>query len=378
MEKIRKRKIQRKRARSYLWPAVLLCSAVFFGDRLFRSIPEFGELASITAPVTTRRIHDAKFQFQLEGVDQVFKVHAESTENWYAILAAAETQGVLTVRTWPAVLEGRGWPFVPFLHSQPWQVEHEGKVLLSYRERAAKGESVRRVHGIAFLLSIGALGWWLVRSMRPDAEPRPVRRRKRGEAAETKESESTSDAMPKAARWFWDLFGVLILVVVAGFAVMDKIERDTPIPAATELVEVSGVVFDVQVETRARPRGGSSSSVDEIAGFSFELKGREGRWEIPEGHVYYSLLARSLVPGAEARLLVANRGWVAEHGEPLGKEQIWSVEVGSEQIVSHAQTTAVALQRREESDPWWMFAFVVLVSLACFANGRLWGAGSRE
>ena len=135
MEKIRRKKIQRRKTRPYFWRAAILCSAVFFGDSLFRSIPEFGELASITAPVTTHRVHDAKLRFQLKGVDQVFKVHAKSTEYWYAILDAAETQGELTVRTRPAVLEGRGWPFVPFTHSQPWQVEHEGKVLLSYRER---------------------------------------------------------------------------------------------------------------------------------------------------------------------------------------------------------------------------------------------------
>ncbi|MDP6386672.1 MAG: hypothetical protein QGI93_10810, partial [Planctomycetota bacterium] len=308
--------------------------------------------------MTTHRVHDAKLRFQLKGVDQVFKVHAKSTEYWYAILDAAETQGELTVRTRPAVLEGRGWPFVPFTHSQPWQVEHEGKVLLSYRERAAKSESVKLVSGIAFLLSIGALGWWLVRITGPDAEPRPVRRRKSREAAETEESESTSDAMPKAARWFWDLFGALILVAVVGSAVMSKFDRDTPIPAATELVEVGGVVVDVQVETSGGHGTGSASAVEKIAGFSFELKGREGRWEIPKRHVYYSLLARSLVPGVEARLLVANGGWVAEHGEPVGTEQIWSVEVGSEQIVSHAQMTAAALRRREDSDPWWALALV--------------------
>ena len=362
--------------RSYYWLVALLCSAGFFGDLLLRSIPEFDELASITAPVTSRRVYDAKFHFQLEGVDQVFKVHAKSTSDWYAIRDAAETEGLLTVRTWPAVLEGRGWPFVPFVHNLPWQIEHEGEVLLSYQERAAKMNSVKVLNWVAFLLSIGGLGWWLVRALRPEEEPRPVRRRKRGGSAEARESDATSGSTLRAARWFWDLLGALILVVLIGYVVMNRSDRETPIPAASELVEVGGLVVDVEVETSGG-YGTGMSSVEEVAGISFRVEGREGRWEIPQRHLHYPLLARSLVPGAEVRLLVASPDWVAEHGEPLGEEQLWSVEVGGEQVVSHTQMTAAALQWREDSDPWWAFAFFVLAGLACFANGRLWGAGAR-
>lgn len=357
--------------RRFGWPGLLLFLVVSSADVVFRSVPEFDELASVTEAVSTHEVHDAKLRFRLEGVDYEFAVPATSTEQWYAILEAAEEQRTLTVWTWPAVLEGRGWPWVPYFQRVPWQIELEGQALLAYQERAAHSRSQNLPFLFTLLASASALSWWVVRARRPDAEPRS---RESAPVDSEPENEAAPHSMPKAARWFWDLFGTLILFALVGLYVTDRSDRDAPIPTATDLVEMSGAVADVQVKTRKKH---TDSSIYEIYGFSFALQGQQGRWEIQKTHWRYDLLARRLVPDASARFFVANEVWVAEHGEPWPTEHVWSVEVNGEQLISPGQATESARMRRERSDPGWVFGIVALAGLACFANGRLWGRGHR-
>jgi len=360
--------------RKFIWPALWLFLLFASADVVLRSVPELDELDSVTAPVTHSEIDEVELEFRLEGVDRTLKVPAKGNENFYAITEAAESKQPLTVTTWPQVLEGKGWPSVPYFDNTPWQIEADGKVLLAYRDRVAQNADFRSLSWIILVVSGALMGLWCRRYFGSQAGRDVGRKESREPRRERSEPELAG--MPPSARWFWDIAGGCVLCFVLVWMLLEAFGQARPIPAATDLVEKNGVVTDVEVETGRVSHGQSSTRAREIKRFSFALEGDEARWDVPKVHWNYDVLARSLVPGATARLLVENDAWVAKHGRSTGIEQLWGVEVAGEGIVTFAQQTEMARRRRERPTPWLLLGFVVLCGAACFAHGRLWGRSS--
>ena len=178
--------------RKFILPALCLFLLLGSADVLLRSTPEFDELESVTAPVTHSEIDETTLEFRLEGVDRTFEVSAKSNDNFYAITEATELQQPLTVTTWPGVLQGKGWPSVPYFSSVPWQIEKDGKVLLAYQDRAANSQNFRWLAWIILIVAGTLLGRWLQRYFGSEAstakaasreEPRVRSRAPRGAPA---------------------------------------------------------------------------------------------------------------------------------------------------------------------------------------------------
>jgi hypothetical protein len=178
--------------------------------------------------------------------------------------------------------------------------------------------------------------------------------------------------MPRSARWFWDIAGAFLLCVSLVWIFAALFGQERPIPTAADLVWKSGVVTGVRLDT-GKVRTGPQFTQQEIKSFSFALEDVEGRWDVPKAHWNYDALARTLVPDADARLLVENGAWVAKHGRSTGIEQVWGIEVRGEKIVSLRQQTELAHQRRARPTPWILIALVLFAGATCFAYGRLWG-----
>jgi len=364
----------------YLWLAVLVFLCVVSADRVLRPIPEFDELASVTAAVTEHEIYRTKLRFELEGVDHEFEASINLTDQFYAIVKAAEERQQLTLWTWPAVLEGHAWPLVPFHTKQPWQLESEGAVLISYEQIAEKSRGDVLGFWVIFLCSAFALIWLFFRALRSGEDPRRATRRaaRRDEPADDDgEQEDDSLAMPRAARWFWDIFGGGVLVMAVLIYFESQGDQGGAIPAATDLIEVSGEVTDLEVETRTVGSGAHSSGHEVISGISFTVAHGEPRLLIMKGHWRYDLLARRLIPGVFARILIRRPEWLAEHGKSTRNEDVWSVEVDGEQILSLEEEVAVARRWRERPFPWLFLVLVTLGGAAFFAHGRLWGRGRK-
>lgn len=358
--------------RKFMLPALWLFLLLACADVLLRSIPEFDELESVTAPVTHSEIDETTLEFRLEGVDRTFEVSAKGNDNFYAITEATELKQPLTVTTWPGVLEGKGWPSVPYFSNVPWQIEKDGKVLLAYQDRVANSGTFRWLAWIILIVSGTLLGLWLKRYFSPEASTAPAVSREESRVPRSGPGESTSAGMPRSARWFWDIAGGVLLCLALVSMLVGAFGQKRAIPTVTDLVEKNGVVTDVRVDT-GKVLTGQRNRLKEIKKFSFALEGDEARWAVPKVHWNYDALARSLVPGATARLLVENDAWVAKHGRSTGIEQLWGVEVGGAKVVTLAQQTELARRQRARPMPWLLIGLIVLGGAACFAYGRLWG-----
>lgn len=361
----------RERANEWVWPGLLCLLIVLTATVAFRGTPDFEELGSVTAQVESHEIEDDELRLRLEGIDLDFTFYAGKTDQFYAIVNAAEARQPLTLWTWPGALESKNGASTPIHTSQVFQAEHNGKILLSYEQvRASHSSTVVWMWSI-LLLSTLLLGRWIYRKRHPKhKEPRATRQsRQTTEEEDAEEVEvTTRTGMPVSARWFWDLFGVAVFVLGIFLLLEEGDRRNPAIPTSGDLIEVTGQVTDLEIETNYKHR---ETWDKEIAGLTFGLTGQEGRWKIPSRHWCYDKLARRLLPDTTVQIRVAKPEWLAANeGDP---ERPWSVQVGDELVLSLDQETRSMRQKAERPMPWLFAIAIWLVAGACFAHGRLWG-----
>lgn len=361
----------RSRTNEWVWPGVLCLMIFLTADMTFRGMPDLDELRSVTAQVESHEIEDDKLHFRLEGVDLDFTVHVANTDHFYTIVNAAEARQTLTLWTWPATLEGKSWPSTPFHASRIFQVEHNGKVLLSYEQISASRNSTMVWMWSILLISTFLLGWWIYRKQTAKRTA-PARTRQSRQTSEDEEAEeeeaTTSTGMPVSARWFWDLFGVALFVVGILILLEEGGRRAPAIPTSNDLIVVTGEVTDLEIETNYQT---GENSDKEIAGIAFGLTGQQGRWKVASRHWRYDTLARRLLPDSKVKIRVPNAEWLAANGG--NPERPWSVQVGDELVLSLDQETRSMRQKAERPTSWLLVIAVWLAAGTCFAHGRLWG-----
>ena len=354
------------------WTALALVSWGFLGLEGVRPTPRFEDLVEVTARVERQGIDEAELHFWLKGVEKKFVVHAESLEGWYTLVAACEQGAELSLWTRPAVAENRLWPLASFFDRLPWQIEYKGELLQSYAEQRQRRSAPLWLLRCAFLAFSAGLAWRWHRMRNPLTEEshstrrtRPRREHRSEEPAESEEPEQGN----RAGRWFWNLLGLgLSLLVLYGVA-KERSDDSYPIPSRTDLVEKVGSVTDVEVKVINKSRGQRSSSLEEITGLSFGLEGDPNRWSIYKGQWRYDQLARQLAPGAQARLLVHSPEWLETHGAPPRNEDLWAVVVAEEPILSLEQQLSLVRKRREKKTSPQLLAVVAAAIAACFIQG---------
>ena len=347
------------------WTAAALAAWAFLGIESLRPTPELAELAKVTATVERQQVDRTRLLFWLEGVEQKFVVDAEGVDAWYELVDACERGAELSLWTWPAVLEDRPWPLASFHARLPWQIECKGKLLVSYDEVHEGRSGVIWLLRSLFLALTAGLAWWRHRVRYPKAEE-PRRRRKRKQAQDHSPDESQeTDHGGRVQRWCWNLMGLAFAVMFLFAGARERSQDSYPVPERGDLVEKVGTVVVVEVDVR---RGGSNS-VDKILGFSFGLEGEQGRWAVTRRQWPYDLLARRLVPGASVRLLVLGPEWLADHGAPPPNEDLWSVAVGEEQVLSLEQQQSLVRKRRERKSHPLALALVAAIVSACLIQG---------
>jgi len=332
-------------------------------------MPRFEDLVQVTAKVERQRIDEAELHFWLEGLGKKFVVGAESLEDWYKLVDACEQGAEISLWTRPAVAEDRIWPLSSFQDRQPWQIEYQGERLRSYAEHRQHRSGPLWLLRCSFL----ALTAWLIwrwRRMRAPQEQEPRSTRKSGPVRDHHEDEPREpDRGNRAGRWAWNLMGLGLSVLVLYGVARERSANSYPIPGRADLVEKVGTVTDVQVQVITKPGTQGSSGVEEITGLSFGLEGEPGRWSIYKGQWSYDQLARRLVSGAQARLLVHRPEWLEAHGEPPRNEDLWSVVVGETPILSLEQQVSLVRKRREKKASPKLLAFVAALIAACFIQG---------
>jgi len=334
--------------------------------------PDQEELVPLSGRVESHELSDATLHFTIPDSSRVFRVHARSQDNWYEIVEAAELEKEFTLWVGPAVAAGQIWPLSRLDGGVAWQIDADGVPLVSLEAERERRGSNRRFMRVLFLL-LSALGY------------RTWRRRGRAEeqaAPETEELEEELEEDDEADRsvelgavWCWGILGVGILGLGLWALQRERYQASYPIPERGDLVEHVGEVSDVEVKVSERSERRRER---EVLSTSFGLKGVQGRWAIYKNLWKYDILARRLVPGARARILVTGSEWERRHGTPPGGEVLWEVEVDDELHLPLDEQLSVVRNRRKNNEHPLVFASLLLVVAACFGNSyRLWRRARR-